>query len=71
MNIATVSLNQIWEDKKANFKRCKEFAKTAKKQKVDLIIFPEMTLTGFSNNISKIAESHKNSWSIKKFQKLA
>jgi len=71
MKIATISLNQIWEDKKANFKKCKKFVKTAKKQKVDLIIFPEMTLTGFSNNISKIAESYKKSWSIKKFKKLA
>ena len=71
MKIVTISLNQIWEDKKANFKRCKKFVKTAKEQKVDLIIFPEMTLTGFSNNISKIAESYKKSWSIKKFQKLA
>jgi predicted amidohydrolase len=71
MKIATVSLSQIWEDKKANFKRCKKFVKIAKEQKANLIIFPEMTLTGFSNNISKIAESYKKSWSIKKFKKLA
>ena len=68
MKIALVSLNQIWEDKEVNLIKCKKFIKKSKG--LDLIIFPEMTLTGFTNN-QKLAENFENSWSIKKFQKLA
>lgn len=71
MEIALVSLNQIWEDKEANIALCKEYIKKASNEKVDLIIFPEMTLTGFSNNIQNISEYEDNSQSIRKFQKLA
>ncbi|MDQ7060722.1 MAG: nitrilase-related carbon-nitrogen hydrolase [Sulfurimonas sp.] len=71
MTIATVSLNQIWEDKKSNILLCEEYIEEASRKKVDLIIFPEMTLTGFSTNIEKIAEEESRSETIKKFQDLA
>jgi len=70
MKIATVSLNQIWEDKTENLLLCEEYIKEASLQDVDLIVFPEMTLTGFTNNI-KLAEDFENSFTIKEFQKLA
>jgi len=71
LKIATVSLNQIWENKKANLKECKNSIKSASKKGADLIIFPEMTLTGFSNNIKLIAEDYENSKTIQAFQKLS
>ncbi len=71
MKIALVSLNQIWEDKKANLFLCEVYLKYASKEKVDLIIFPEMTLTGFSTNIDLTAEDNDDSESIIKFQELA
>ena len=64
MKIALVSLNQIWENKEANIFKCKELIK--KVEESDLIIFPEMTLTGFTNNI-RLAENVENSWTIKEF----
>jgi len=71
MIIATVSLNQIWEDKKANILLCEEYIKEASSKNVDLIAFPEMTLTGFSTNISLIAEDENTSETVNKFQEFS
>ncbi len=48
MKIALVSLNQVWEDKKANLDLCEKYIQKASDENVDLIVFREMTLTGFS-----------------------
>ena len=71
MILATVSLNQIWENKKENLILCEAYIKKASDKKVDLIVFPEMTLTGFSTNIEKTAEEENSSETIKNFQDLA
>jgi len=71
MKIALVSLNQAWEDKEANLHVCEEYIKKASDKEVDLIIFPEMTLTGFSNNTSLTAEDYEHSQTIDKFSNLA
>ena len=71
MKIATVSLNQAWEDKKANVTLCERYISQASTKSVDLIIFPEMTLTSFSTNISKISEDAMSSKTIKQFTTLA
>jgi len=71
MKIALVSLNQIWEDKKANFDLYEKYILKASEQNVDLIIFPEMTLTGFSNNIDLTSEEFETSKTIEGFSSLA
>jgi len=71
MQIALVSLHQVWEDKKNNLIVCEKSMKDVASQGVSLIIFPEMTLTGFSMNITTIAEDIHSSFTIKSFQKLA
>lgn len=71
MKIALVSLNQRWEDKEQNFQSCLYYASEAKKQNVNLIIFPEMTLTGFSMNIATITEDESSSDTIQKFKQLS
>ncbi len=71
MKIALVSLNQTWEDKKSNEKQCTKYAKLASQFGSDLIIFPEMTLTGFSMNTSLISEDPENSQTIGFFSELA
>ena len=63
-------MEQVWEDKKANIKKCRNLIKKCSKDSVNLIIFPEMTLTGFSMNSEKIAEPANDSETIKFFQKL-
>ena len=71
MKIASISLNPFWQDKKSSFDLCHKYIKQASKKSVDLIIFPEMTLTGFSNNVKLLAEEKDNSSSILKFSKLS
>lgn len=58
MKIALVSLNQAWEDKVENHIRAKNSLKMISKSeiKVDLVVFPEMTLTGFTMSASDFAE---------------
>ncbi len=71
MKIALVSLTQEWEDKKANLSKCEGYSQKASQDKVDLIVFPEMTLTGFSNNIIVTAEDKDESTTLKSFQDIA
>lgn len=67
MKIALVSLDQVWEDKKANQIKCQNFIERASKFNCELIIFPEMTLTGFSMNTQLIKESLVQSHTIEFF----
>lgn len=71
MKIALVSLDQIWEDKNSNKERCKFFIEKASADNTELVIFPEMTLTGFSMNTRGIAEVFENSDTIRWFGKQA
>jgi predicted amidohydrolase len=71
MKIALVSLNQIWEDKKANLLLCEEYIKKANLKGIDLIIFPEMTLTGFSTSIQDTSEHEDQSKTIDNFKAFA
>jgi len=71
MRIGTVSLDQDWENKESNKHNCENYIKKATSQEVSLIIFPEMTLTGFSMNTKLIAEEINNSETILFFKNLA
>lgn len=71
MKIALVSLDQVWEDKDANLKLCEDNIKEASQYSVDLIVFPEMTLTGFSTNVDYTSENFENSSTLTKFSDLA
>ena len=70
-----VGLGQIdiaWENKGANLLKCEDFLKRAKDNSIELLVFPEMTLTGFSMNIENIAEGPpKQSPSVKWFSEKA
>jgi len=68
MKIALVSLNQHWENKKANKSDCLKFISQSVESEVDIIVFPEMTLTGFSMNTKLTAEDINNSDSINWFK---
>lgn len=54
MIIGLAQINISWEDAEKNMKRVEEFIEEAAKSSVELILFPEMTLTGFSMNIDKL-----------------
>jgi omega-amidase len=71
LKIALVSLDQKWEDKAYNLQRCQSFIEQAAKHAADLIVFPEMTLTGFSFNTAQIAEPQASSATREAFSSLA
>ena len=71
MKIALASLDQIWGDKEGNFQACIEIAGQAKNQGADLLIFPEMTLTGFYLDPALLGESETNSETLRKFAELS
>jgi omega-amidase len=71
LKIALISLQPEWENKEINLNRCSEHAATASEHGCDLIIFPEMTLTGFSMNAGALSEEAEKSYTISGFSKLA
>ncbi|WP_234121049.1 nitrilase-related carbon-nitrogen hydrolase [Clostridium hydrogenum] len=58
MKIALAQIDMFWEDKLKNKDKCLKFIEEASKNGAELIIFPEMTLTGFSMDIHKIGEQN-------------
>jgi predicted amidohydrolase len=70
MRVALVSLDSVWEDKQANLDEIERIIKSLN-QKAEYVIFPEMSLTGFSVSNLTLAEDFENSNSIRAIQKLA
>jgi predicted amidohydrolase len=71
MRIALVSLDQRWHDKDANFARCEAFAAQARAAGSELLVFPEMTLTGYSMDVEAIVEPAAASPTVARFDALA
>jgi len=71
MKIALVSLNQVWQDKTVNQRNCAYFIQKASELESDLIVFPEMTLTGFSMDTRLIEENQEDSQTVDFFRNLA
>lgn len=64
MRIALVSLDQVWLDRTANLARCGEFVRAAAENGSSVVIFPEMTLTGYSLDMDIVAEQAADSASL-------
>jgi len=56
VKIGLVQNNILWENKQFNLSASKEFFKKAKELKIDLLLFPELSFTGFTMNIEKLKE---------------
>ena len=69
IQVALCQTNIAWEDKGKNLSRAAEVARQAAVKGALLTLFPEMTLTGFSMNISKTAEPYGHT--IEKFASIA
>jgi predicted amidohydrolase len=54
MKIGLVQYAPVWEDKQANREKIQKL--TGRVSGIDLLIFPEMTLTGFTMNSNQFAE---------------
>lgn len=60
MKIALTDMDIVWEDRDANKKQCKAMIQEAAVQGADMILFAEMTLTGFSMNVEKVADNNNS-----------
>ncbi len=56
MKLGLIQYSPVWEDKEENKKKILSIL-SANDRKTDLLVFPEMTLTGFSMNSLKLAEN--------------
>jgi predicted amidohydrolase len=59
-----VQMDIAWEAKKANLARAGEFVKKASEEKCDIVVFPEMFATGFSMNVTDLAENEHGETSL-------
>lgn len=71
MRIGLVSLNPAWEDKIRSFEACREAVFLARENRCELVVFPEMTLTGFSVSNGDLVEAVEDSDTVQKFSDLA
>jgi len=69
MKIALAQTDIVWEDKIINLSIAETFIKQASTEKVDLVLFPEMSFTGFSMNVEALGEIKKET--IEEIKKLA
>lgn len=70
MKIAIVSFNSLWEDKKSNLIRFEKIVRSLNGL-TEFVVFPEMTLTGFSISNLDLAEDPKDSICLKKVKEIA
>lgn len=68
LNVAVVQYSIEWENKTANFRKIEKFCD--QKEALDLIVLPEMFSTGFSMNVSSLAEE-MDGQTVKWMQQLA
>lgn len=71
MRVALISLNQVWQDKATNLARCEKFIIEAVRNNCQLVIFPEMTLTGYTLDLEQSSEEIPDSASMRHFSDLA
>lgn len=71
MRIALTAMNQVWENKSVNLEISNGLIMRSSVSNADMIILPEMTLTGFTSEIPKIAEESDTSASLRTFTDMA
>lgn len=57
MRIGLAQMDMVWEKKEENFQKSLSFLEEAKLRQVDLVVFPEMSMTGFSMHTDRIGET--------------
>ena len=71
MKVGLTQMDIIWEDKKKNMEKAKKLMEQAEKQNVDLLVFPEMTLTGFTMNTNLAGEEMLFSPTLRFFKEMS
>ena len=70
MRLALCQLEISWEDKEKSREQAVYWIRKAGKDRADLILLPEMSLTGFSMNVEKTGEKDENTIIFMKEQAL-
>lgn len=60
MKLGLAQMNMAWENKEANFKKAEQYIIEAAEKEVDFLVFPEMSMTGFSMHVERIGETGEN-----------
>lgn len=68
MRIALAQMDMVWEEKEKNYEKSLSFLEEAHKCGTDLLLFPEMSMTGFSMNTEKIGEETDNLETLEYFK---
>jgi predicted amidohydrolase len=71
LQIALASLDSAWEDKPRSLARCRVLAERAAARATELLVFPEMTLTGFTMQATSVSEPAGDSPTVRAFAELA
>lgn len=71
MRLGLAQMEPLWEDKEGNFEKAEEFLRKAARKKVDFLLFPEMSMTGFSMHPEKIGERQGAFVTVEHFRKKA
>ena len=71
MRLALAQMEPLWENKEGNLKASLKFLQEAKEKEADFILFPEMSMTGFSMHPERIGEDRENSRTLQFFQEKA
>jgi len=69
MKLSIAQTDIVWEDKKSNFADAEEYIANAGKKGSDIIVFPEMSMTGFSMDVKTIGEEDEST--LNKFKSLS
>lgn len=54
MIIGLSQIDVLWENQRSNMHKCERYIREASEKKVDLLLFPEMALTGFTMNLDSL-----------------
>lgn len=57
MRLGLAQMDMIWEDKEANYQKAEQYIIEGKEKGVELLLFPEMSMTGFSMHVERIGEA--------------
>lgn len=71
MRVALGQLDMVWEDREASIQRAEPMIAEAAEAGADLIVFPEMSFTGVSLNVEKVAEPPTQSPTVSQMKSLA
>ena len=71
MRVALGQLDMIWENKELSILRGEKMIQEAAQAQADVIVFPEMSFTGFSMNLDRIGEPVGQSETVGKMSALA